>query len=284
MTRAQWVPWADTRAQRFDGVNPGGIMPSVGKVLWHTTEGTGWPGYSGGASAPTLTVKADFDRRAVEWRQHFPLNMSARALKDRPGGVRTNRAGVVQVEIVGTSGWATRRNPNRTYTLPEQWYAGGFPDWLLTELARFARFMHDEWGVPYALPPQGFGDWRNGRRFTGEQFVAFEGHLGHGNAPENDHTDPGLLDVAKILTFAQTEWGPSGTPLPTTSSTSERTFTMAELTEAQLRSIIRQETNAAILQNARNFKTWPWRATFGKDTAGKPVEAMHRIAAMIKKG
>ncbi|MFD3560872.1 hypothetical protein ACFWVU_14500 [Streptomyces sp. NPDC058686] len=35
-------------------------------------------------------------------RQHFPANMSSRALVNRNGGVETNTLNVVQIELVGT--------------------------------------------------------------------------------------------------------------------------------------------------------------------------------------
>ncbi|MFE6719419.1 hypothetical protein ACFVDU_17805 [Streptomyces albidoflavus] len=51
MTRPQTYPKADTRTQRFQPDYPGSTMNANVGVI-HTTEGTSWPTYGGGASAP----------------------------------------------------------------------------------------------------------------------------------------------------------------------------------------------------------------------------------------
>lgn len=211
MTRAQWAPFAVRK--RYDITHPGVYMPTVSKVVLHTTEGVSLPSYGGGGSAPTFTVVPDFDRKAATIYQHFPANMSAKALKDKAGGVRTNRDSVAQIEIVGTSGWATTRNPNRDYTLPEKYFSGTFPDWYLAAIARIVRWLHDEWDVPYRLPSQPFGPWQGSRRMGQSEYDSYTGILGHCHVPENDHTDPGPINAARILQLAKT--GTPATPAPT---------------------------------------------------------------------
>ena len=54
MTHALWYPAADRKSQPFAG---GVAQPTVSKLVLHSTEGTSWPGYGGGSSAPTFTIR-----------------------------------------------------------------------------------------------------------------------------------------------------------------------------------------------------------------------------------
>lgn len=211
MSKALWIPWADRASQPFYKTRPGGIV-EPNKFLLHTTEGTGWPAYGGGASAPNATILPDFDTRTVKVRQHFPANMSAKALRDNPNdGFRTNRDGVFQLECVGTSGWASRENPRAPYRLSDQWVSKNWPEWYLKEIARIWTWLHDEWGVPYSLPPQGFGSWARGtERFSDREFHNYKGLVGHQMVPDNDHTDPGLVDANRLLALARGGYGTVG--------------------------------------------------------------------------
>lgn len=189
-------PPADRSAAWFAGLPAwrGRAMARTDCVVWHTTEGNSLPNYRGGLDAPQFT----YDPRRHVWYQHAPVNVAGRALVDTPGGVTTNRQNVVQVEIIGTSGWATRRNSRRSYTLDEAWYIENLDDQAIEDLAKFAAWMHTANGVP--LTARGFGDWANGaRRMTPGEWNTFYGHCGHQHVPENDHTDPGLLPIQRIL-------------------------------------------------------------------------------------
>lgn len=75
-------------------------------------------------------------------------------------------------------------------------------DRAIQDLADFSRFMRDEWGVPlttsvpwpkYPTAPVKLG---------AAAFTAYRGQLGHMHAPYNDHSDPGNLNVARILQLA----------------------------------------------------------------------------------
>lgn len=91
MTGAVYYPPAD----RCQWYGPGNATVSPDKVLWHTTETPGgWPGYGGGSMAPNLT----YDPWVFAWRQHFPLNGTARALANGTG-YSTNRVGPCQIEV-----------------------------------------------------------------------------------------------------------------------------------------------------------------------------------------
>jgi len=191
MTDALYFPPADHVSQWFGSGNAT-VAPI--KVLWHSTETAGgWPGYNGGASAPNLTYEPWQHR----WRQHFPLNGTARALRNGTG-YQTNRQGVCQVEVscyCDPARFDTGKGINR---LDAQAY---------DDMGAFAAFMHTEWGVPLFtgvafLPyPQSYGN--NGVRLSRAQFTAYYGHLDHMHAPDNQHGDAGTMDVPRLLAAAQ---------------------------------------------------------------------------------
>lgn len=179
-------PPADRTTQWFGS---GNATVAPNKVLWHSTETAGgWPGYGGGASAPNLTYEPWQHR----WRQHFPLNGTARALRNGVG-YSTNRQGVCQIEV-------------SCYCDPVRFPTGKGIDHLdshaYDDMAAFAQFMHAEWGVPLQTSvtfrpyPQSYG--ANGVRLSRAQFTAYRGHLDHMHAPDNTHGDAGTMDVARI--------------------------------------------------------------------------------------
>ncbi|MFG2400782.1 hypothetical protein [Streptomyces lydicus] len=179
-------------------------------IVWHSTEGTSLPTYSGGAIAPNLTAVPNWGKKRLDWYQHFGFDTSARALVNRAGGVETNTLNVCQVEIVGTCDPATHKRWGSTPHL----YMPELPDWAIRDLAAFARWAHDEHGVPlssgvtFKAYPASYGS--NGVRMNGGEWMAFSGHCGHQHVPENDHGDPGALPMAAILAAAGKSSNSSG--------------------------------------------------------------------------
>lgn len=195
MTRAIYYPKANHVIQWYGSGNS--TMPGISKVLFHTTETAGgWPGYGGGGSAPTLTYEPWQHR----WRQHFPLNGSARALRDPSGTVvRENRDRIVQVEIACYCDPGLYNRYGHAVT--------DLDDRAYQDLADFLRFMHDEWGVPLTRRNLEFPPYPQSLsskyRMTGPQFDAYTGVLGHMHASGNTHGDPGNLDVDRIIRLAR---------------------------------------------------------------------------------
>lgn len=196
MTRATLFPPANRTAQWYASKYPGATFDGIEKLVIHTTEGSGWPGYSGGKSAPNLTALPDTAARRLVWRHHFPINMSSRALVNKAGGVQTNTDRAVQVELIGT---CERGGPGMFW--PEA------PDWALAEVAELVAWLHVEWGLalavaPLWLPyPSSYGSTK--ARMSGAAWDAFRGVCGHQHVPENDHGDPGLLNAARIVQLAR---------------------------------------------------------------------------------
>jgi hypothetical protein len=159
----------------FPGANLTHLAPSDGgsilggkpKCLWHDTETTGLPSYSNGFF-PNMTI---FDGKPF---QHIPANRAARALKNRSGGVQTNRWNVFQIEVVGFANKVA----------------------FVSVMRDVADWLHEVRGTPKTctvefkqFPASGGGG--NGVRLSAEAWKVYSGHLGHMHAPENDHGDPG---------------------------------------------------------------------------------------------
>lgn len=203
-----------TGPQRYPGANRdhwyqddfGGTAMEVNVVVLHTTEGRSLPDYQGGASAPNLTAVPDLAAKKLKWYQHFDIDVSSRALRNKPGGVETNTLNVCQAELVGTC------DPDRH----AQWKAAGkahiywpqAPEWALLGVARFLTWMHVEHDVPLRGPalwpayPKSYGNG-GGQRMSGAKWNAFKGVCGHMHVPENQHGDPGAIDFERLIKFAK---------------------------------------------------------------------------------
>jgi len=208
---------AKSGPQRYPGASTaywyqskfGGDSMESNVIVWHTTEGTSLPDYSGGSVAPNFTAKPDFAAKRIVWYQHFDFDTSSRALVNKAGGVETNTLNVCQVEIVGTCDPTTHAKWEKAGYA--HLYTPELPDWAIRDLAAFAKWAHDNHGVPlssglaFKAYPGSYGS--NGVRMTGAQWNAFKGHCGHQHVPENDHGDPGALPMTAILDVAK-----GGTP------------------------------------------------------------------------
>lgn len=121
----------------------------------------------------------DFD--TGEKVQHVPLTSSAYALRNLPGGCATNTTGVIQVELVGYSADSWTLSPERLR-------------WLGEEVL---------WPILEACPTIPRGPVYNGPRMTCAEWDVWSGgQCGHAHVPENDHWDPGDLDLKRIVDYA----------------------------------------------------------------------------------
>jgi hypothetical protein len=183
----------------------GGDAMESNVIVWHTTEGTSLPDYSGGSVAPNFTARPNFAAKRLEWFQHFDFDVSSRALVNKAGGVETNTLNVCQIEIVGTCDPGTHsRWANAGYS---HLYTPELPDWVIRDLAAFTKWAHDNHGVPlssgltFKAYPSSYG--ANGVRMSFDNWNAFKGHCGHQHVPENDHGDPGAFPITAILDAAK---------------------------------------------------------------------------------
>lgn len=193
--KSSFYPSADKTTQWWEKSFSRGYFTKIEKILLHTTETTGWPGYSAGAIAPTLT----YNVATRQWRQHNYLDTSARALGDPDSTpVRENRDNIIQIEIV--------------------WYAAKIatlPDSAYEDLAAFIAYVRKEWAGP-SLNYAAVGGPNDDVHMTSAEFDAFNGILGHANAPSpSTHWDPGKIDYARLVNFVRKLETPVVTPPPT---------------------------------------------------------------------
>lgn len=144
------------------------------KIVHHTTEGSSAAGafaaYAKNRSDPHFTV----DGTGVF--QHIDTGTAARALRNAPGGVQTNRDGAIQIEVVGFAG-SSKKAPT------------------LRNVARLCRWIEETHGVSRAWPSGPPKPARDGRDPGGHdrdaaRWDAQSGHFGHSQVPENTHWDP----------------------------------------------------------------------------------------------
>jgi hypothetical protein len=211
---------AKTGPQRYPGASTaywyqsklGGDSMESNVIVWHTTEGTMLPSYSGGTEAPNFTAKPDFAAKVLRWYQHFDFDTSSRALV-HAGAVATNTLNVAQVELVATCDPAT--HAKWTKAGYAHLYTPELPDWVIRDLAAFAKWAHDQHGVPltsgvtFKAYPGSYGIG-NGVRMSNAEWLAFKGHCGHQHVPSgNLHGDPGAFPMTAILTAAKGGTTPS---------------------------------------------------------------------------
>lgn len=199
----QYYPGA-SRAYWYED-NYGGSAMEVNVSVLHTTEGTSLPSYGGGASAPNITAVPDFDAKKLRWYQHFRIDTSSRALVNLRGGAETNTLNVVQVELVGTCDPSTHRRWGGRQHI----YWPEAPDWALRDLGRFIGWLHREHGLRLSAPtkwlpyPSSYG--RTSARMSAAEWRGFYGICGHQHVVENDHGDPGAIDINRIIAYARGE-------------------------------------------------------------------------------
>ena len=177
-----------------NGVDSGDYTGGPWKVVLHTTETSGVPGYKGGRTAPHLTYNA----RTRRWVQHTSLLKAARALVNAPGGAQTNRDRAIQVEIVCYS--------NRPITIgySHRTWVGDLTDDNYRDLREFLLFAVDEFGVELKWPGRKALSWSQanapGFRFTTRQWDEWNGICAHQHVPEgNTHWDTGDLNWEKLI-------------------------------------------------------------------------------------
>jgi hypothetical protein len=196
-----------TRYPGRDGLTP--LDGGGAKIVWHTTEGGNADAalmercanhdlptfqrlldgtlnyYRSSGYVPHFTVCAQL--RVVY--QHLPLDVGGYALVDVAGGIRPNRAGsrVIQFEQIGHAAQIDAEMSD------DDWRWMG--DWL--------RQLCAESGVPFSFItpwvtyPASYG-LSAGQRMTGAQFAAYSGICGHQHVAENEHGDPGEINLALL--------------------------------------------------------------------------------------
>lgn len=184
-----WLPGC---VRQDFGTNGGSWTRAPAIVCIHSTEGTSWPGYDGGQTAPHFTI----DLETGERRQHIPLTVAARALSHPSGTPETNRAGVIQIEVIGTCDPPHRGDPGWLY-LPDM------TEGQAAHLSHLIRDITDDQRIPWTCGvtfnpyPESYGD--HSGRLSRSAFASYTGILGHQSVPDNDHGDPGNINIGLIM-------------------------------------------------------------------------------------
>jgi hypothetical protein len=272
MTRTgpQKIPGALFDLYFGDGRYAGTDMEVNCGVL-HTTEGPTLYDYNSGAVAPTVTGVPDMNRHKIVWHQHFDVDESARALVHASGQPATNTANAFQIELVGTC------DPDNatTWRLGSQTLRAGVdyiywptaPDWVLAELAWLMRWLSDNHGIPLtsgltweAYPASSGAD--NGVRMSIAQWQRFTGWCGHQHVPENEHGDPGSINITRLLALA------TGTTTPTEEDP-------MPFSEQDIRRFIREETLGSVTSvQGRDTVAYAVHWWLQKALTGTPVPAV----------
>lgn len=195
--------WLDGSVRLPSNNNGGSMLGGPPRFVHHTYEAPYSLDAAAGAKALIRAgneVHFVFHPLTGHIIQLLPASVAGRGLENRPGGVQTNRMGSVclQVEVIARAArpW--------TLDLTPEGMAG------LAHLIAFARAhgIPDTWpaGPPPAYPPG------NGVRSV-TTWTTRAGHYGHSQVPENDHGDPGALDIRALFATAPPQPPP---PAPTT--------------------------------------------------------------------
>lgn len=172
-----------------EGNSAGPHRAPVTKLVLHTTEGGSIEGacaaYQNSNSWPHLTVDPDADRIC----RHLPFDVSARSLKNLPGGIETNTAGVIQVEVVGFAA--------QPWLVDWEWVGRNVVGPVCREVG-----IPVQSSVTWVAYPDSYGRFA-AQRLGFNEWLMYMGVLGHQHVPENDHGDPGAIPIEIVLDAAQ---------------------------------------------------------------------------------
>jgi len=167
-----------------------------GKLALHTAEGRTMASLINTfKSNPTIASQLGLCWRERRKVQFISLLHSGKALRNLSGGVQTNRDQVYQIEIIGF--WT--ESPH----IPDeglQFIGEAIAEvWLATGGA----FQLSLGWKPLVGPEDGYTARVNApQRYSATEWDEFNQIAGHCNVPENEHTDPGKLNMDRILEFA----------------------------------------------------------------------------------
>ncbi|MGM9465369.1 peptidoglycan-binding protein [Streptomyces murinus] len=162
------VIWHITWDKNATRAKPADLVPFDQLVRYFTG--------SGSSVAPHLLWDPFSGRTA----QFYPADSRSKSVVDAPGGTRTNRTGRVCLQVE-TLFFPYCRVGGRTFATVRDTPAKG-----LDKILAWAR----SWGVPDDWP-MGTPTWSADR--DEHTWETRGGHYGHGQTPENQHTDPGPM-------------------------------------------------------------------------------------------
>lgn len=170
------------------GNNAGNFTDGGWKLCIHMTEGSSIEGAIGAYKANNSWPHGTIDPKKRRKVRHLDLDVAARSLaNNNSDGYQVGRAKVIQIEVVGFSAKAAAISEEDL-----TWIAECFDD--IRKEQPFP-LDHPEFKIPAT-------------RLTDKAWPPYSGIVGHEHAPDNDHWDPGALDVKYIVSKME------GTPEP----------------------------------------------------------------------
>jgi hypothetical protein len=191
-----WLPegelesWGLTILPKRASGDAGPFAGGGWKVCWHTTEGVGMDSVIRTLRQKRAEVHIVFDPLNGRLTQLIPFDRAGRGL-EHPSGAETNRANVIQVELLAFSTVAEAQRVGASLQR-------AVPKWGAAEYRRLAALAvlieHRRPVARHAMP------FRRPVRMGGGEFVEFSGHVGHCHVPGNSHYDPGTgFDWPRLL-------------------------------------------------------------------------------------
>lgn len=175
--------WYSEADKSVKGKDAGDYTGGPPKGVLHTTEGSSAKGAINAFKFNNTWPHFLVDYQGKVW-QFIDSSKAARALRNLKGGVETGRDHAVQVEVVGFAG-----KPN------------DHPSIQFDALRRLMRWIEKTEGVKSVGPPLPFASryGQPGTRLPNNWWDEFNGWCGHSHVPENDHWDPGMIDLISLL-------------------------------------------------------------------------------------
>lgn len=169
--------------QTVKGSGSGPYTSGPFKGVLHTTEGPTGSGAIAAFKSHNSWPHFLVDYVGTVW-QFIDTSQGARALQNLPGGVQTNLDSAIQIEIVGFA------------AKPKE-----HPTAQVEALKELMRWIESTMGVKPVGPGRAFASayGQNFLRFAPQQWDNFNGWCGHCHVPENDHWDPGAIDINVYL-------------------------------------------------------------------------------------
>lgn len=167
------------------------------KLVYHSAEGSTMEGLINTFKRnPGIASQLGMCWKTQRKVQFISLFHSGKALRNLPGGVQTNRDKVIQIEIVDF--WTQTPNiPDSGLRflgegLAEIWLAVG------------GAFKLELGYKPLVGPEDGYTARVDApQRYSAAEWDEFNAVAGHCNVPENEHTDPGKLNMDRIFYYAK---------------------------------------------------------------------------------
>lgn len=171
----------------FVGSTGGPYVNAPFRGVIHTTQSVSYTPskfeYYGHSNPPHFTVARGANGARVF--QHYSIKVAARALANLDGGVQTNRQNAIQIEIA----WRAEN-------------IAALPDAMKQELRLLIAWINKQCGIKRVAPPfYGHEAYGNGSiaRMEFQEWTSFNGWCGHQHVPENQHWDPGKIDIDYLL-------------------------------------------------------------------------------------